>query len=99
MIEKIIKKISLSKGVVEEDVEAMLKEFFVLLKEEMARPELNRIMIHNFVSFVPDRGMMLKYKKMIEYMKAKGELPDRIKKLEEIINNNIDKPLKRKRCR
>lgn len=99
MIDKIVKKISLSKGVEEEDIYEMIKEFFKLLKQEMAKPELNRMMIHNFISFVPDKGKLIKYKKMIEYMKAKGELPEKIKVLEEIVNNNIDKPLKRKRCR
>lgn len=101
MIEQLVKKISLNKCVVEEDVWGMINDFWKQAKAEMANPDLNKILIHNFASFVPDKKKMKARLMMCNYMLE--HFPDkdltRIKELKETIERNIDKPIKRKRCK
>ena len=96
-IEEIIQKVSLNKGVIKEDVEGMLYNLIKQMKEEMGKPELNRILIHNFVSFVPDRLNMLKTLRMCEIMISRGKEHARILELKQVIEEKLKKDLKRKR--
>jgi len=100
MLNSLIKKISLNKSIEEEDVVGIINDFWKQVKANMGKSDLNKIMIHNFVSFVPDKGKMKYRLQMCDYMME--TYPDmdltKIKELKETIEKNIDKPVKHKRC-
>lgn len=76
----------------------MYSNLFKQIKDEMGKSELNKIMIHNFLTFIPDRKKMLRKKKMCEYMINNGKGSERILELKDTIEKNINKQFKSKRC-
>lgn len=99
MIDAIIKKVSLAKGVVKEDVESMFFDLFKQVKEVMGRKDLEVIKIKNLLSFIPDDRKMRQKRKMCDVMIEKGISTERVLELKEIIDNNINKQFKQKRCK
>jgi len=96
-MKSVIKKISLNKGIEEDELEALITDFFKQLRGEMAVGN-PKIMIHNFASFVLDKKKMKHALRICNYMQENGRNSPRIEEIKEFVENNIDKITKQTRC-
>lgn len=90
ILSKIVKKISLNKCIEEEDIETIVKEFWKQVGREMSSEKFNKILIHNFGTFVPNPAVMNKMMQSYEKSGKDGYY-------KEVITKNINKQFKSKR--